>query len=286
MSALLQMAAAEQRRFLIDAIPYNHWLGMEVLECRAGLIGMRMAATAHVRHPGPEGGIHEGAITALVDAACGSVALTQLQDVRRTATLDLRVDFLRPARAGLAVRCDAVPVQISEDLTLLRAIVHDGSEQDLVAVALGTFAIFRRPSVPDPAPIIDDVHRDAMLTGSYEQAMGVRDASDAQALRLCLPFAPHLVGNPQTRALHGGAIGALMQLAARAQLRRLEDPPNHARLFNLSVEYLAGTQGRETFATATLVSRSRRFANLRVCVYQDRPDHPNAVGTAQFLLLP
>lgn len=283
MSALLRMPEDERRRFLIDAVPHNHWLGMQVAACTAGHVSLALPPATHVCHVGA--GAHEGALVALMDAACGSLPMTVLEDRCRTATLDLRLDFLRPAPAGVTIRCDAELAAMSSDIALVRGVAHGGDARTPIAVGLGSFAIFRRAAQPDPEYLATEAHRRAIgatMLESYAQSMAVSGSSDGGAQRMRLPYGPHLVGNPQTQAVHGGALGALLYLAAQAEIERAGVP--RARLFSLSVEYLGTAPGRDAYASATVVSRSRRFANLRASVFQHSAAQPCTVATAQFLL--
>lgn len=92
---------------------------------------------------GPRGGIDSGAVTSLVDTACGSVPLTMVADLRRTATLELRTDFIRTCRPGRDVRCEARCVHVDRHVAFVQAEVFDGdSAHGPVAIATGMFAIF------------------------------------------------------------------------------------------------------------------------------------------------
>ena len=81
-----------------------------------------------------------------------SVPLLDKQPVdvlRRTATLDLRVDFLRKPGPGLGVRCEAQIMSLDEHIVTVRGIAHDGDSAHPVAIATATFAVFS-PSVSPP----------------------------------------------------------------------------------------------------------------------------------------
>ncbi len=99
-----------------------------------------------------------------------------------------------------------------------------------------------------------------------------------------LPFAPHLIGNPMIPALHGGVIGAFMEIAAMAQLaygeRRLKIP----KPINVSVQYLRSGKPVDTFARATVNRVGRTIANVEAFAWQDAPDHPIATLQVHFLM--
>ena len=85
------------RRFMEQDIPYNAYLGLKVDDVREGFCRLRLPFrpefVGDTRRPAQHGGL----ISFLVDT-CGGVAVWScccLED--RIATIDLRVDYLRPA---------------------------------------------------------------------------------------------------------------------------------------------------------------------------------------------
>ena len=142
-SPLLQWSHAELKTFLIDSIPHHAALGLQILDCGAGWVSMMIPYVEHLADVG--GGIDPAAVTTLVDTACGSVPLTMLTDLRRTATLELRTDFIRGCHPGRDVRCEARCVQVDRNVAFVQAEVHDGESSGPVAIATGLFAIFSSP---------------------------------------------------------------------------------------------------------------------------------------------
>ena len=64
---------------------------------------------------------------------------------------------------------------------------------------------------------------DAMLARiPYARFLGVRMELHGDEMTAVLPFAPHLIGNPTLPALHGGVIGAFMEMTAVLQLSIVE----------------------------------------------------------------
>lgn len=142
MSPVFSMTADEQQRFFINRVPHNEALGMRVSHCSPGRLSFDLPYSPELVGNPETGEMHEGTLTVLLDAACGSVVLTELGELQRTATLDLRLDFLRPAKAGADIRCDAWCLKVTAHLATVRAIAHDGDSSDPVAVATGSFAVF------------------------------------------------------------------------------------------------------------------------------------------------
>jgi uncharacterized protein (TIGR00369 family) len=87
------------------------------------------------------GSIHPGALTALIDVACGGAVCAQLGRIQRIATLDLRIDCVRPPAKGRAIVAQAECLKVNAGVAYVRAIAHDGDAADIVALAQGTFVL-------------------------------------------------------------------------------------------------------------------------------------------------
>ncbi len=102
---------------------------------------------------------------------------------------------------------------------------------------------------------------------------------------LCrLPFRDDLVGNVALPALHGGVVGAFLELTALVGLIDQSDSDRVPRPINFSVDYLRSVGPRDTRARAEIVKHGRRIANVRVLAWQDDPAKPVAAGTGNFLV--
>jgi uncharacterized protein (TIGR00369 family) len=82
-----------------------------------------------------------GVVAALVDQICGLAVQAALPAFALIATLDLRLDYLRPAkpRAGLVARADCL--RRDRQIAFVRAVAHDGDEADPVAAAQAAFML-------------------------------------------------------------------------------------------------------------------------------------------------
>lgn len=88
----------------------------------------------------PEGQIlASGPIVSLMDMATSLAVWTKLGAFRPQATLDLRVDYLRPAVPGRTVIGRGSCYRITRSIAFVRGIAHDGDPDDPVANVAGTF---------------------------------------------------------------------------------------------------------------------------------------------------
>ena len=98
------------------------------------------------------GVIHTGIITTLVDTICGLAAVAGAGRFETVATLDLRMDFLRPARPGKPLRAHAECYRLTRSISFIRARAWQDDEAEPVAVTQAAFMRGSRPSsIPQTA---------------------------------------------------------------------------------------------------------------------------------------
>lgn len=140
---LLNDAAPDQRQqYFVGIVPHSHALGIRYVEHTPGRVIFDLPYRDDLVGDPSTGVIHGGVITTLVDACCGQAVLTKLPAIRRIATLDLRIDYLRPARANATVRCISECYRMTRQVAFTRAICFDGDESDPLATSAGTFMVF------------------------------------------------------------------------------------------------------------------------------------------------
>ena len=117
----------------------------------------------------------------------------------------------------------------------------------------------------------------------YAVFLGVRAESDETGGLLLLPFRDEIVGNVNLPAVHGGVVGAFLELTALLQLMEqgLERVP---RPINFNIDFLRSVGPHDTRGRAEIVKHGRRIANVRVLAWQDDPARPVAAGIGNFLL--
>ena len=87
------------------------------------------------------GTIHGGAITALLDGCSGAAVFAALTEPVPIATLDLRIDYLRPADPGKSVIGKATCYKVTRNVAFTRAVAYQDDPEDVIAHAVGTFML-------------------------------------------------------------------------------------------------------------------------------------------------
>jgi uncharacterized protein (TIGR00369 family) len=118
----------------------------------------------------------------------------------------------------------------------------------------------------------------------YARFLGVEVDRVGGALECVLPFRQAIVGNAALPAIHGGVIGAFLELTA---LLRLIDESGTTRVpkpINFAIDYLRSAGPQTTRAHADIFKLGRRIAVVHVLAWQDDRDKPVASGNGKFLL--
>jgi uncharacterized protein (TIGR00369 family) len=128
---------------------------------------------------------------------------------------------------------------------------------------------------------------DALLARiPYARFLGVRMELHGDEMTGVLPYAEHLIGNPTLPALHGGVIGAFMEMTAVLQLSIAEAQMRQPRPVDVSIDYLRSGRPADTYARALIKKVGRRIANVQVEAWQEARGAPIAALHGHFLLTP
>lgn len=133
-------------RQFIEAIPFSKALSMKLLEIESGKAVITMPFDeALIGDPG-SGVIHGGAVSALMDT-CGGAAVMSHPDMPvATATIDLRIDYMRAATPGQSIRAEAHCYHVTRAVAFVRATAFDEDDTRPVAAATGAFTFQRAKS--------------------------------------------------------------------------------------------------------------------------------------------
>lgn len=130
-------------RAFIEALPHSHALGMRLEAIDDGVATISMPYDARLIGDPQTGVIHGGAVSALMDTACGAAVMSHPAAGFSTATLDLRIDYMRPATPGQTIRTRAECHHVTRSVAFVRAVATDDDEARPVAMATGAFTVER-----------------------------------------------------------------------------------------------------------------------------------------------
>ncbi|AUH64399.1 PaaI family thioesterase [Paracoccus zhejiangensis] len=125
----------------ITALPYARALGMRIDELGEGVAVVSMPFADHLVGDPHSGVIHGGVVSALMDTCCGAAVLSHPSVRSSTATLDLRIDYMRAAKPGQRLSARAECYHITRSVAFVRAVTTDEDSENPVASATGAFTI-------------------------------------------------------------------------------------------------------------------------------------------------
>ena len=125
-------------------VPHNRALGLRLEDYGDGMALFRLPYADHLVGNPETGVLHGGVITTLLDATAGASVFMKTWKPVPVATLDLRIDYLKPATPKRDVLAKATCYKLTKSVAFIRAIAYHDDENDPIAAAAGTFMFSNR----------------------------------------------------------------------------------------------------------------------------------------------
>ena len=236
------------------------------------------------------GVIHGGVVTAMLDESCGIAVQLALDGTRAIATLDLRIDYQKPATPGLDIRAHAVCYRVTRSIAFVRATAYQDSEDDPVATATACFMVGAnrtnmlkgrlRPDLTLPTLDAPEDPDGLFAQSPFARCLGIRVGEDGT---LVMPFSPRIIGNPILPAIHGGITGAFLETTAIVGVTR-ELGVSLPKPIGLTVNYLRSGRALDSYANVSIVKQGRRVVAFEAQAWQDDRTKPIASAFGHFML--
>jgi uncharacterized protein (TIGR00369 family) len=126
---------------LMLAAPQARALGFELVSVEESRAALKAPYREELVGDPDTGVIAGGVITTLLDHTCAQAVWAALPAYTSIATLDLRIDYMRPAEPGLDICAHAHCYKLTRSVAFVRAQAFDRDPADPIATAQAAFML-------------------------------------------------------------------------------------------------------------------------------------------------
>ncbi|MDI1286209.1 MAG: PaaI family thioesterase [Reyranella sp.] len=118
----------------------------------------------------------------------------------------------------------------------------------------------------------------------YARWMKIAPENGTGELLTRMRYHDDLIGNTFLPAIHGGTLGAMLEMTAIFHLLWETETETVPKIVNITVDYLRSARPVDVIARATVTKQGRRMVNVFAEAWQDDRAKPVATANAHFLV--
>lgn len=134
---------------ICDSIRHCKVLNLRAVSAQRGRLVLELPYSRQIIGNPETGVIHGGALTTLMDSACGFVMQLGLETPEMCPTLDLRIDYVTAAEPDRSVFGAAEVYRITRHVIFVRGVAYQTSPEEPVAHCVATFMRISEPRFPN-----------------------------------------------------------------------------------------------------------------------------------------
>ena len=135
----MNITTQQKAERFISVLRHCQKLGLEVLSADKTSLQMKLPYSEEIIGNPLAGIIHGGALTTLMDTACGTACFVAIEGMELCPTLDLRVDYMKASEPGQDLVAHASVTRIANSVIFTECHVKQLNDETLVAKCNATF---------------------------------------------------------------------------------------------------------------------------------------------------
>jgi uncharacterized protein (TIGR00369 family) len=139
------LSAGEQHRLIANTMnegsPQARALGFQTLEIGEAVAILKVPYRPEIVGDPATGVMAGGVVSTVLDDASGPAGHAAMTEWTSIATLDLRIDYMRPAQPGRDVLARAHCYKLTRSVAFVRAVAYEDDPDDPVAAAQAAFML-------------------------------------------------------------------------------------------------------------------------------------------------
>ena len=125
----------------LETLPHNAKLGIRMVELVPGRCTTYIEFRPELVGDPNRGVLHGGVVTTLVDATAGAAVYASIPRDTSLATLDMRIDYLKPALPDKRLYATAELYRLTRRIAFVRASAYQDNPENQVANCVASFMV-------------------------------------------------------------------------------------------------------------------------------------------------
>ena len=125
----------------LESLPHNAKLGIRMVEIAPGHCTTYIEFRPELVGDPSRGVLHGGVVTTLIDATAGAAVYTSIPQGKSLATLDMRIDYLKPTEPDKRLYATAELCRLTRRIAFVRASAYQDDPENQVAHCAASFMV-------------------------------------------------------------------------------------------------------------------------------------------------
>jgi uncharacterized protein (TIGR00369 family) len=127
--------------FVLKGVPHAEGIGLTLIEIGEGTALLKVAYAEHLVGDPETRVVHGGVVTSLLDNACGVSVASRTKLFGNIATLDLRIDYMKPATPDLDIFAFTECYRATKSIAFVRGVAFHTDKNDPIASCTAAFML-------------------------------------------------------------------------------------------------------------------------------------------------